>query len=280
MNGPESSPPTSEGERPKMVAKKSPRRIGIRLFICLAACGGLLAWLIGAISDAREAARCNQCSNNLKQLGIGLDCFENANGGLPPAYLRDGNGKPIHSWQSLVKPFLGYYSWRRDYSMKESWDGPNNQKLQTRPDDVFRCPSVGRDEKSRVTIDYVAVVGPDTMWPGRERVQLPPKGIGNQDTILLIEMPDSDYGCLEPRSPTLEEFLEKIRTPTGKGIRCIHRKGLAYVTVGGDVRWFPPDTDLETIRRLFKRDPNCKVVSLEEMTPFIERWGVDEDDSK
>ena len=118
----------------------------------------------------------------------------------------------------------------------------------------------------------MAVVGPDTVWPGRERVELPPKEDGNQDTILLVEMPDSDYCCLEPRFPTVEQFMAKIKSPTGKGIRCIHRKGLAYLTVGGDVRWFPPDTDPETIRQLLKRDPKCKVIPAEEKIGIIDNW--------
>jgi hypothetical protein len=210
---------------------------------------------------------------------LGLSSFDSATGGLPPAYLCDGSGKPIHSWQSVLKPYVGYYGWRSGYSLKEPWDGPNNRKLQTCRESVFQCPSVGDADGARVTVDYVAVVGPDTMWPGRERVGLPQKGVGNQDTILLIELPDSDYGCLEPRSPTVDEFLERIQSPTGEGIRCIHPQGLAYVTVGGEVRWFPPDTDLATIRRLLKRDPSCKVVSLDGMMPYIEHWG-DEHDSK
>ncbi|MBN1395156.1 MAG: hypothetical protein JW959_09045 [Pirellulales bacterium] len=128
-----------------------------------------------------------------------------------------------------------------------------------------------------MTVDYVAVVGPDTMWPGRERVKLPTEGESNQDTILLIEMPDSDYSALEPRSPTVEKFMAKIKLPTGRGIRCIHPKGLAYVTVGGEVRWFPPDTDPETVRRLLKRNPDCKVISADEKMEIIERWGEEED---
>lgn len=71
---------------------------------------------------------------------------------------------------------------------------------------------------------------------------------------------------------TVPNYLDKVKSPTGKSIRCIHSKGLAYVTVGSDVRWFPPDTDPETIRRLLKRDPSCRVVPLDKMLPLIERW--------
>jgi hypothetical protein len=174
-------------------------------------------------------------------------------------------------------PWIGVYHWRAAYSLKEPWDGPNNSKVHLGSFGRFKCPSVDGDIQSRPSIDYVAVVGPDTMWPGRERVQLPPKESGNQDAILIIEMPDSDYNTLEPRSPTVEEFMEKIKSPTGKGIRCIHPKGLAYVTVGGEVRWFPPDTDPETIRPLFQRDPNCKVIPPEVKMQIVEHWGDKED---
>ncbi|MHB1034836.1 MAG: DUF1559 family PulG-like putative transporter [Pirellulales bacterium] len=269
MNAPDMSPLSPEGVPTETVRNNARRRVVILPLIALV-CGGLLMCLIVAVRAAQANARCMMCENQLKMLGLGLQAFDSSNGGLPPAYLCDENGKPIHSWQSVVKPFLGYYTWRKTYSMKEPWNGPNNRKLISYPDDLLKCPDAGN--RSGPTIDYVAVVGPDTMWPGRERVKLPSEDDGDRETILLIEMPDSAYGSLEPRSPTVEEFLEIVKSPTGKGIRCIHPKGLAYLTVGGDVRWFTPLTDPETIRRLFKRDPNCRVISLDEMTPLIEHW--------
>jgi hypothetical protein len=111
------------------------------------------------------------------------------------------------------------------------------------------------------------------MWPGRHRVVLPPKGGKGEGRILLIEMPDSDYRCLDPHSPTVEEFMAKIKSPTGKGIRCIHHRGLAYLTVGGEVDRFPPDTDPETIRKLLKRDPSCEVIPAKVKLKAVERWG-------
>lgn len=277
MNASETSPLSPEDLSTGTIRKASPRRIAIVVLIVLAVCGGLPTWLVFAVRAAREVARCNMCEHHLKMLESGLRNFDVNNGGLPPAYLCDEDGKPIHSWQSILKPHLGYYGWRNTYSMKEPWNGPDNGKLSSYPDNAFQCPSA--EERSGAAVDYVAVVGPDTMWPGRERVKLPPKEDGNPDTILLIEMPDSDYNSLEPRSPTVEEFLEKVKSPTGEGIRCLHSKGLAYITVGGDVRWFPPDTGPETIRRLLKRDSTCRIISLDKMMPLIKHWG-DQDDSK
>ena len=118
-------------------------------------------------------------------------------------------------------PYVSYYGWRSGYSLKEPWDGPNNRNFDSLPYNTFQCPSV--DSNPRSTVDYVAVVGPDTMWPGRDRVGL---HSGNRDTILLIEMPDSDYRCLEPRFPTVEEFWRRSNRRQEKGFDAFIPRGL------------------------------------------------------
>jgi hypothetical protein len=271
MNSPENDP-LSTGALPTVtLQKKSRRRAAIITLIWLVVCGGVLATLVRAIQAAREAARCQTCSWHLKQLGYGLHFFDTANGGLPPAYLCNGKGRPVHSWETFVAPYMSHYNWRsrEGYNLKEPWDSPHNSRVHPRTFDELQCPSAVVDDRSPSIVDYVAVVGPDTMWPGDERVALAGAGA---DTILLIEMPKSDSRFLEPRSPTVDEFMARIKSPTGKGIRCIHPKGLAYLTVGGEVRWFPSDTDPEVIRKLFKRDPSCKVIPAKEGMDIVEHW--------
>ena len=128
MNVPEHDQPLPEHRLTEMVAGKSPRRRAMLFLICLAIGGGLVIWLVFAVQVSREAARCEQCDNRLKQLVYGLYNFDNADGSLPPAYLCDEKGKPIHSWQALLMPYVGYYSGVRLYSLKEPWNGPNNDK--------------------------------------------------------------------------------------------------------------------------------------------------------
>jgi hypothetical protein len=248
------------------------RRKLIIVLIYVAIFSSILTFFVISVQRAREDERCSQCGNCLKHIQLSLQNFHDTNGGFPPAYLGDENGKPMHSWRALLMPLLDHYHWRKSYRIKEPWDGPNNGQIEFWQFAEFRCPSADVDHGSRMTVDYVAVVGPDTMWPGRERIRWLPKPSASLDTILIIEMPDSDYRCLEPRNPTVEEFMAKIKSPTGSGIRCIHPKGLAYVTVGGAVRWFPPDTDPETVRQLLKRDPNCTVVPAQEKIGIVENW--------
>jgi len=83
----------------------------VELLVVIAIIGTLVGLLLPAVQSAREAARRSACTNNLKQLGLGVLNFESARRRLPQANsnVNSSQGFSVvggYSWVTAILPFL------------------------------------------------------------------------------------------------------------------------------------------------------------------------------
>jgi prepilin-type N-terminal cleavage/methylation domain-containing protein/prepilin-type processing-associated H-X9-DG protein len=76
----------------------------IELLVVIAIIAVLIALLLPAVQAAREAARRSQCTNNLKQIGLGMHNYQQAINSLPPGHF--GTGWNDWNSQTMLLPYL------------------------------------------------------------------------------------------------------------------------------------------------------------------------------
>jgi hypothetical protein len=255
--------------------EKRPFQFTLRTMLLWVAGFALLCGLLTSLIDqAREAARHSACQNHLKQIGLALLNYHDAHGHFPPAYVCDKSGKPAHSWRVLILPFIEEQALYDQYDFSEPWNGPNNSKLapaQPWGPGFWQCPSGGLEGTLRT--NYVAVVGPKTIWPGSDCTKLADEfrsevhTLPEVQTIMVVEITDSHIHWMEPRDLTFEEAMAGIQPKSGLGISSEHPKGIVFVNASEWVHVLERDIDPEELRKLLTADPKV----LEVVEPNLRR---------
>lgn len=93
---------TSGGAKPGLMACYRAFTL-VELLVTISIIGILLALLLPAVQAARESARRAQCKNNLKQIGLAMHSYVNAQKKFPPS--RIARGTHI-TWAVLILPYI------------------------------------------------------------------------------------------------------------------------------------------------------------------------------
>lgn len=122
----------------------------VELLVVIAIIGVLIALLLPAVQQAREAARRMQCSNNMKQLGLAMHNYHDTYKKFPCLCYLDGSNNPSYLGFSAFVQILPYIEQgnlqeqvriaTKNYN--NHWDSNSTiQNLRSKKIEAFICPS-------------------------------------------------------------------------------------------------------------------------------------------
>jgi hypothetical protein len=206
--------------------------------------------LISATEAAHLAARRLQCLNNLRQLGLALRQYEAEHGHFPSVYTFNQSGKPVFSWVFPLLPYFEYKSVYNQLKKNEPWDCPQNKQIFDQTYfQLYHCPSVNRND-NRESINYIALIGPATVWRDEGNVKFSDLPDGGSHTVALVEVADSGKHWAEPFAVTVDNLLENTRTSKGVRISSYHPSGVPILTADGEFHVLPTHMPLSLWRRI------------------------------
>lgn len=166
---------------------------------------------------------------------------------FPAAYIADEEGRRMHSWRAVVAANFDK-EFAAQYKFDEPWDGPNNLKLHAKVPDCFRC--IADEDAPPGTTNYVAIVGPETMWPGATARKLSDVSDATDATILVAEVTGLNIPWLEPRDLDFATMKFELNSRTGESISSHHDGGANVWMADAKRCWLPNRTPPETVRAL------------------------------
>lgn len=231
--------------------------IGGIVLSCLALLLGVVPALSGLLEGAIGGSRRMIAMNNLKQAVFAM-CSNDAQRGIMPAAIVDGDGKPLLSWRVAVLPFLEAHDLFREFHLDEPWDSPHNSTLIPLMPAVFAAPGSAPE---RGLTGMLVPVAPGTAFADADArrdfgdsqtasllgVRTSSFEDGISKTAIIVLLPGVDVPWTKPQeldSDPVAAFAEAWR------------QGHATVPVAfadGSVRTVPSDLAPESIRAMFSR---------------------------
>lgn len=192
----------------------------LELLVVIGILAVLLALLVPAVQRVRDSAARTRCQNNLRQIGLALHAYHDAQGFLPPG-VRGGSGAdyPFLSWMARILPFIEQSAvWQQAvaaYSEDSTFsDDPPHPFATIMP--LYGCPADPRSYRVGLTkagfspapeglrvafTSYLGVEGRDQVRKDgclflNSSVRFADISDGTSNTLLVGERPPSADGWL------------------------------------------------------------------------------------
>ena len=200
--------------------------------------------LIGLLQVTQEKAARERRMNQFKQLALAFHNYADNLKHLPPAAIRDANGRPLLSWRVAILPYLEAGDLYKQFHLDEPWDSPHNRELIQKMPEMYADPDrklrhLAREGKTT----FQAPVGPETIFHNDEGATFREITDGTSNTIMIVEV--------EPLRAVIwtkpEDWEVDLDNPQ-RGVERPDRKYFVTAFADGSARTIPTDIDPTKLR--------------------------------
>ncbi len=230
----------------------------------VATTGVLVALLLPAVQQAREAARRTQSRNNLKQIMLALHNYHDVHSQFPEGTHPNKDLKPAErlSWLVKILPYLDQANLYSLIDFEFGWEDAVNERPLKTIIPVYQNPSVADDHPEYPTTHYIGLAGLGEDGPELP-VTSPKAGVfaydrathirditdGTSNTIAISD--GSDPGPWSAGGPsTIRPLTKKPYINGPDGIGGPHQGGVQVGLADGSVRFLSEDIDPEVMEAL------------------------------
>lgn len=218
--------------------------------------------LLPSVGGPRPVGRRSNCQSNVKNIILAIENYRVARQAFPQSVFFGENGTP-RSWRVEILPQLEQQALRDKYRDDLPWNSPVNLELAKTHLPVFRCPSASpplRTSECFMT-NYVLITGPRTAFPDNKPASWRDIKDGSSNTIIMLEINESDIAWTEPRDLTIDEAIALFNRPEAVRRKhpTNHEGGRMVAFADGHVEFAKEDTPPDVLRALFTIDDGIAV---------------------
>lgn len=202
-------PPKENEGGPKRSQRKAITRI-VATSVLLLVIGGILGMcVLPEVTRHYVVTKFEHCSTNLRQIAIALQSYHDKYQSLPPAYTVDEEGKPLHSWRTLILPFIkGEQELYDSIDLSKPWNHPVNQQAFTKEVACYQC------EKRGNLTTYQVVSSPEGCFYQSNCRSFSDITDSHNDTIMVVEvLSDQAVPWMAPKDVDEAQLVANLKGP-------------------------------------------------------------------
>jgi prepilin-type processing-associated H-X9-DG protein/prepilin-type N-terminal cleavage/methylation domain-containing protein len=156
----------------------------LELLVVVAIIGVLVGILFPALMAARESARCMQCKNNLREVGVAIQQHHDAVKKFPEAWKAAPDKISGFGWAVALLPYLEESSLAKNINSRLPVSAPQNDATRSIDLPIMRCPS----DISDPTFELL----PESVAPGAHAMSTKAHSAPDPN-VSLVRLPSANY---------------------------------------------------------------------------------------